>query len=230
MKQFRLYFDKDKETEWLNDMAAQGYALTSFFAGIYTFDTCAPNKYTYQVDFCDKLGNVSEDYREFMRVNQIEIVQIWGFWIFLRKLNADGPFELYSDIDSSIEHYTKIRNMFKGVSILVIIAFLVECYCAIHSPICILFVFIIGAIMYTILHVTFKTNLIIANLKEQKGEPINNPHGVSPVLIIGLLLNSVALLSSALPDIVEYPLRIVAIACIVYGIIKSFSQNNELTQ
>lgn len=44
MKQFRLYFDKDKETEWLNDMAAQGYALTSFFAGIYTFDTCAPNK------------------------------------------------------------------------------------------------------------------------------------------------------------------------------------------
>lgn len=29
MKEFRLYFDKDKETEWLNDMAAKGYALTS---------------------------------------------------------------------------------------------------------------------------------------------------------------------------------------------------------
>ena len=107
-------------------MAAQGYALTSFFAGIYTFDTCAPNKYTYQVDFCDKFGNVSEHYREFMRENQIEIVQIWGFWIVLRRLNTDGPFKLYSDIDSSIEHYTKIRNMLKGASIIMILCFIFE--------------------------------------------------------------------------------------------------------
>lgn len=224
MKKFRLYFDKDKETEWLNDMAAQGYALTSFFAGIYTFDTCAPNKYTYQVDFCDKLGNVSEDYREFMRENQIEIVQIWGFWIFLRKLNVDGPFELYSDIDSSIEHYTKIRNMFKCASIIMILCFMIECFAVIQAPLCFPLLILLGAMTFSILHTTFKTNLIIAELKEQKGEPIKNPHRVSPALIFGLLLNSIALVSSSLPDNIEYPLRIVALACLIYGIIKSSSQ------
>lgn len=96
MKKFRLYYDKDKETQWLNEMAAQGYAITSFFAGFYTFDTCTPGKYTYQVDFGDRLFGVTEDYREFMRENNIEIVQTWGFWILLRKLNADGPFQLYT--------------------------------------------------------------------------------------------------------------------------------------
>ena len=224
MKKFRLYYDKDKETEWLNDMAAQGYALTSFFAGIYTFDTCAPNKYTYQVDFCDKLGNVSEDYRAFMRENQIEIVQIWGFWIFLRKLNADGPFELYSDIDSSIEHYTKIRNMFNGISILMGLCFIMEVFAVIQAPLFFPLLILLGAMTFSIIHTAIKTNRIIADLKEQKGEPVNIRHDVSPVLIAGLLLNSVALVSSSLPDIIEYPLRIVAIACLIYGIIKPSSQ------
>ena len=59
MKKFRMYFDKDKETAWLNEMAAEGYALTSFFAGLYTFDECVPGKYTYQIDFSDSLFRVS---------------------------------------------------------------------------------------------------------------------------------------------------------------------------
>ena len=31
MTRFRISFDKDAETVWLNDMAAQGYAMTGFF-------------------------------------------------------------------------------------------------------------------------------------------------------------------------------------------------------
>lgn len=38
MKKFRLYLDKDKETEWLNQLAKEGYALKKFFAGVYTFE------------------------------------------------------------------------------------------------------------------------------------------------------------------------------------------------
>ena len=38
MTKFRLYLDKDKETAWLNEMAAQGYALTGFYAGFYKFE------------------------------------------------------------------------------------------------------------------------------------------------------------------------------------------------
>ena len=36
MTKFRLYLDKDKETTWINEMAAKGYALKKFFAGFYT--------------------------------------------------------------------------------------------------------------------------------------------------------------------------------------------------
>lgn len=32
MVKFKLYYDKDKEIEWLNEMAMQGHALSSFFA------------------------------------------------------------------------------------------------------------------------------------------------------------------------------------------------------
>lgn len=67
MVRFRLYYDKEMETEYLNEMSRQGYAMTGFFAGFYHFDRCAPGEYIYQVDLTEGLFRVSEDYREFMR-------------------------------------------------------------------------------------------------------------------------------------------------------------------
>lgn len=113
MIKFRLYFDKDKETDWINKMSEEGYAMTGFFAGFYWFEKCEPGKYVYQIDFGEKLFAVSNNYREFMQETGIEIVQTWGYWIILRKLASEGEFQLYTDVDSSIEHYTKIRTMFK---------------------------------------------------------------------------------------------------------------------
>ena len=118
MTKFRLYLDKDKETTWINEMAAQGYALTGYCMGFYKFEESEPGKYTYQIDFGDKMFAVDENYREFMAENNIEIVSLWGYWIILRKLACDGEFELYTDVDSSIEHYTKILKMFKVVTII----------------------------------------------------------------------------------------------------------------
>lgn len=225
MKKFRIYYDKDKETTWLNEMAAQGYAMTSFFAGLYTFDECAPGKYTYQIDFGDKLWGISEDYRDFMKENKIEVVQTWGFWIILRKQTADGPFHLYTDIDSSIEHYTKIRNMFKGASILTLICFFIECICAIYSPWAILFAIIVGAIMLVIMNAAFKTNRIITDLKEQKGEVVAKPTNPSPILVSGLLINSVSLIDVS--DYIKIPLQILALLLIGYGITKTFWQKER---
>lgn len=230
MKKFRLYYDKDKETTWLNEMAAQGYAMTSFVAGIYSFEACTPSKYIYQVDFKENFFEMSESYREFMRENEIEIVQTWGFWIFLRKLSNDGLFLLYTDIDSQIEHYTKIRNMFKGASLIMIICLLIQCICIAQEPDIIFLYILLGiacAFVFMILHTAFKTNQKINELKEQKGEPIRPLGKPSLCLIAGLLLNSVALVSEPLTDIIEYPLRILAIALIVIGIIQTFSNKPE---
>lgn len=225
MKKFRLYWDKDKETTWLNEMAEQGYAMTHFFAGLYTFEKCEPGKYTYQIDFGDKLYGVSNDYREFMSDNNIEIVQTWGYWITLRKNNADGPFQLYTDIDSSIEHYTKIRNMFKGVAILELICFIIECIATLHNPYMFIFAVIIGLLMLVIMNAAFKTNKIIADLKEQKGEAVAAPSNPSPVLIAGLLLNGgvSGLTALSVSDYIKIPLQILAIVLMIYGIVKTCS-------
>lgn len=32
MKKFKLYFDKDKEEKWLNEMSLQGWAMREFFS------------------------------------------------------------------------------------------------------------------------------------------------------------------------------------------------------
>ena len=47
MTKFKIYFDKDVETKWLNQMVAEGWALKSFFAGFYTFEECKKGEYIY---------------------------------------------------------------------------------------------------------------------------------------------------------------------------------------
>ena len=124
MIRFRLYFDKDPETEWLNQMASDGWALKGFFAGFYSFEKCGKGEWIYQIDFGEHAYHVSDEYRELMTDLGIEIVALWGFWIILRKRAADGPFELYTDTESMIGHYRKILKMFMGVIALELICFL----------------------------------------------------------------------------------------------------------
>ena len=72
MIKFKLYFDKDAETAWLNEMCAQGWAMQSFFAGFYTFEKCEPGEYIYQIDFGSKMFAIDPNYREFMEENIYE--------------------------------------------------------------------------------------------------------------------------------------------------------------
>ena len=223
MIKFRLYFDKDKETEWLNKQAQNGLAMTGFFAGFYSFEKCEPGEYTYQVDFGEKFFSISNDYREFMEDNGIEIIQSWGYWILLRKKASEGEFKLYTDVDSSIEHYTKIRNMFKVVTIIELICFFVECFCVQAKPFFIFFVILLGLIVLAFMNITLKTNKIIAELKERKGEVVNTCNDkVSPLLPCGLLLNSCALIiSDSINPYIKLGIQIAAIVFMLLGIYRT---------
>ena len=229
MTKFRLYFDKDKETVWLNEMAAKGYALFGFFAGFYTFEKTEPGEYIYQIDLGEKLFAVTDDYRGFMEETGVEIVDTWGYWIFLRKKAADGEFELYTDVDSQIEHYTKIRNMFKVVSIIELICFIVEviCFDQSNEPALIFCVILIGILAFVCIKATFKTNRTIAELKERKGETVNlsKRNGPSPILTSGLFLSSCALLMDN-PALETYKtiIQIVAIALMLIGLAHTGNQ------
>ena len=222
MIRFKLYFDKDKETKWLNDMADQGWAMNGFFAGFYRFEPCEKGKYTYQIDFGNEFFSVSNDYREFMSDSDIEIIQSWGFWVFLRKLSSEGEFQLYTDVDSQIEHYKKIRNMFKAVTVIELICLFIELFSAsmTKSPLLWSFVFLILAIIIAFFNITNRTNDIIHELTERKtGIEEPRSRSISIFLIIGLLLNScVLMMKDSIPSYVVCPLQLIVIVLMLVGV------------
>lgn len=110
MIKFRLYYDKDKEETFLNRMSSEGYAMKKFILGIYFFEKTKPNEYTYCVDLVrDKSEKELHEYISLIEESGAEFVQRWGIWAFFRK---KGEFELYTDIDSQISLYKRIRSTF----------------------------------------------------------------------------------------------------------------------
>ncbi len=122
MIKFRMGYDKDKAAEWLNRMAEQGWAMTGYTLGFYRFAKCEPGQYIYQVDIAENLFGVSEGYQQFMEEMGVEIVSIWGPWVTLRRRAEEGSFEMYTDVESTIVHYTKVRKLFQGFGVM-------ECAC-----------------------------------------------------------------------------------------------------
>ena len=222
MIKFKLYFDKDKETQWLNEMSQKGWAMTGFFAGFYRFEPCEKGKYTYQIDFGNEFFSVSDDYREFMSDSDIEIIQSWGFWVFLRKLSSEGEFQLYTDVDSQIEHYKKIRNMFKAVTVIELICLFIELFSAsmTNSPLLWSFVFLILAIIIAFFNITNRTNDIIHELTERKtGIEEPRSRSISIFLITGVLLNScVLMMKDSIPSYIVCPLQLIVIVLMLVGV------------
>ena len=234
MTKFRLYLDKDKETTWINEMAAKGYALKGFFAGFYSFEKCEPGEYVYQIDFGSKMYSVSDDYREFMAENNIEIVCLWGYWIILRKRANDGEFVLYTDVDSSIEHYTKILKMFKVVTIIELICFFVEVLATMNgAAIGIFGMIIIGLLIIALMRATLSTKRTINELKERKGEsPAKGLASgkISPVLSSGLLLNVCAISIKNSGSISDYIVITIQVAAIVFMLIGLYQSRKVFTE
>ncbi len=118
MRKFRLYYDKEKEEAWLNKMTGQGWAMTGFFLGVFTFEPCEPGKYTYQVDLPEisgmfvRRGEARREYIEFVEATGAEYVCSWAVWVIFRKETEKGEFRLYTDADSQIRLYRRIRLLF----------------------------------------------------------------------------------------------------------------------
>lgn len=225
MIRFRLYFDKDKETAWLNEMSGRGWAMKGFFAGFYRFEKCEPGEYTYQIDFGDELYNVSDEYRGLMEDIGAEIVALWGYWIILRKPAAEGPFELYTDPESMIEHYTKIRRMFKAVTMLELIVLFIEIGCGMSGNVFgWAFAVLIAAMVFVCINAVIRTNAVIAELEERKSgiAAEKNSRYISVLLPIGLLLNSgMIMIDESVSSFISYPLHIFAILMMAVGLVQT---------
>ena len=155
----------------------------------------------------------------------VEIVVLWGFWIILRKRAEDGPFELYTDVDSKIEHYRKIRRMFKVVTVIELLALFSEIYAGMTgNGVGWVFALLISLFVFTCADATLRTNKVIARLEEQKSgiEPEKKGGGTLPLIIIsiGLLTNCcMAAVERFAPPMISYPVHIFAVIMMAVGIV-----------
>ena len=104
-------WDFEKEEEWLNEIAMSGWVLEGVDWCTYHFVRSEPGEYSVRLE----MHPYDEAYLSFMKETGAEYVGRMMMWIYFRKKTADGPFDLFSDIDSRISHLDKIGKMLAAV-------------------------------------------------------------------------------------------------------------------
>ncbi len=104
-------WDFEKEEEWLNEMAMNGWVLESVGWCTYHFVRCEPGEYSVRLE----MHPYDEEYVYFMKDTGAEYVGRMMMWIYFRRKTADGPFDLFSDIDSKIAHLNRIGKMLAAI-------------------------------------------------------------------------------------------------------------------
>jgi hypothetical protein len=107
---FKLFWDFEKEERWLNEMAAKGLNLVNCGWGIYRFAAGRPGQWIYRIELLPRSPrhSSSAEYLTFMAETGVETVATHMSWAYFRKPAADGPFELFTDLDSRIAHYKRV--------------------------------------------------------------------------------------------------------------------------
>ncbi|WP_339316068.1 DUF2812 domain-containing protein [Paenibacillus sp. FSL R10-2734] len=113
----KVFWDFEKEEEWLNEMSAKGMALTDYSWFKYVFTETRNNEYTYRIELLDNVPTHPESiaYIKFLEENGIECVSSYVRWIFLRKKSSEGAFDIYTDLESKIKHFKRINTLWNSV-------------------------------------------------------------------------------------------------------------------
>lgn len=169
MRKFRIYFDKDAEQDWIMKMSNQGWAFQKFFLGVYTFKPSKPGEYIYQIDLLDDWSGNKKDFSEFMEDSGVEVVGQWYRWVYLRKRSVDGPFEMYTDIDSKIMQYERMKKFFSVALIIELICFIMEFMGAVRtrSISFMIVTILIGIFAFILLHNVLKCKEKIRELANE---------------------------------------------------------------
>ena len=118
IKKWIWVWDFDKEEQWLNSMAQQGWVLDKLGFCRYEFIPCEPGEYTVRLEMREH----DEAYLGFMADTGAEYVGRMVKWIYFRKKTEDGPFDIFSDVESRINHLDRIiwTLRFVGIANLVV--------------------------------------------------------------------------------------------------------------
>lgn len=110
-KVFRWWWawDFEKEERWLNNMAADGWVLDGVGFATYYFVRCEPGEYIIRLEMRDS----NDEYIRFMEEIGAEQAGKFFVWHYFRRKTELGSFNMYSDIDSKLEHLNRISRLFK---------------------------------------------------------------------------------------------------------------------
>ncbi len=97
----------EKEERWLNEMAMDGWTLCGVGFCRYEFERTQPGEYIIRLELHPR----DERYIEFMHDTGAEVAGRIFCWVYFRRKSELGPFDIFSDIDSKIEHLNKIGRM-----------------------------------------------------------------------------------------------------------------------
>ena len=114
-KTIRKWFwvwDFEKEERWLNEMAAEGWSLVDVGFCKYTFERTEPNEYTIRIE----LKKPDDNYISFVEETGAEYIgKAPASWLFFRKKNELGQFDLISGLDSKIQHLNGIYKLLLAI-------------------------------------------------------------------------------------------------------------------
>lgn len=129
---YKLFFawDSDKEERWLNEMASKGMNLQGVGFCRYVFEEGTPGEYQYHIEWLKNRPSDPESvsYIRFLEEAGVEYIGSFKNWIYLRKKRSDGVFDLYSDLDSRIDHFRRIIQLILAV-LAILLAYLVNVVC-----------------------------------------------------------------------------------------------------
>ncbi|HZK85278.1 MAG TPA: DUF2812 domain-containing protein [Desulfosporosinus sp.] len=122
----------EKEEKWLNEMSEKGMQLVSVGFCRYEFEQGMPSEYVYRLEFLDSLPTSAESvaYIKFLKETGVDHVSSFFRWVYLRKKSIEGPFELYSEINSKIKHYKRINYLCNFLIVFELIIAIIEFWAA----------------------------------------------------------------------------------------------------
>ncbi|KAB7668719.1 DUF2812 domain-containing protein [Bacillus sp. B1-b2] len=122
MKKFKVFFDIEKEEQWLNEQLQKGYRCTNISGfGIYTFEK-TDKRYVMRLDYQDYLSKKkSKDYKG--------IYQDFGWsYVYGSSLGGikywqkviDNQNEIFSDRQSMSNYYKRLMGYSSGLGLLLL--------------------------------------------------------------------------------------------------------------
>jgi len=114
MRKFKFFLNFDKEEQWLNEMAKQGYQLTNKSSFGYEFQPAKPEPAMIKIDY--RTFKKKGDFEDYLALfedcgwKHIAGTKSSGTQYFKRS-DARGNEDIFSDADSKASRYKRISEM-----------------------------------------------------------------------------------------------------------------------